>query len=167
MQFSAQEEYGLRCLLRLAGAGDGASMTIPEISQAEGMSVAYVGKIMRALREGGLVVSERGQAGGYRLARKPEEISAAQAIAVLGGKFYEGEFCERFPGKEDECAHTVNCSIRSLWRAVQTVVDQVLSATTLKDLIRTEEAMDRFVDSLVVISAAGPGASHEGRKPLG
>lgn len=156
MHFSAQEEYGLRCLLRLAGAGVGASMTIPEISQAEGMSSAYVAKVMRALREGGLVVSERGQAGGYRLARGPEQISAAQALAVLGGRFYEGEFCEKYSGNEDECAHTVNCSIRSLWKAVQTVVDQVLTSTSLKDLIRTEEAMDRFVDDLVVISSAAP-----------
>jgi len=156
MHFSAQEEYGLRCLLRLAGAGEGASMTIPEISHAEGMSSAYVAKVMRALREGGLVVSERGQSGGYRLARGPEEISAAQALAVLGGRFYEGEFCEKYSGSEDECAHTVNCSIRSLWKAVQTAVDQVLTSTTLKDLIRSEEAMDRFVDDLVVITSAIP-----------
>jgi Rrf2 family protein len=154
MQFTAQEEYGLRCLLRLAGAGEDASMTIPEIAHAEGVSQAYAAKLLRALREGGLVVAERGQAGGYRLSRAPEQISAAQALAVLGGRFYEGQFCEKFTGQEDECAHTLNCSIRSLWRAVQTVVDQVLKNTSLKDLIRTEEQMDRFVDSLVVIASA-------------
>ena len=68
--------------------------------------------LLRALREGGLVVAERGQAGGYRLSRPPEQISAAQALAVLGGRFYEGQFCEKFTGQEDECAHTLNCSIR-------------------------------------------------------
>ena len=154
MQFTSQEEYGLRCLLRLAAAGEDVSMTIPESAQAEGVSQAYAAKLLRALREGGLVIAERGQAGGYRLSRLPEDISAAQALAVLGGRFYEGEFCEKFTGQEDECAHTLNCSIRSLWRAVQTVVDQVLKNTSLKDLIRTEEQMDRFVDNLVVISSA-------------
>jgi len=129
-------------------------MTIPEIAHSEGVSQAYAAKLLRALREGGMVVAERGQAGGYRLSRAPEEISAAQALAVLGGRFYEGEFCEKFTGQEDECAHTLNCSIRSLWRAVQTVIDQVLKNTSLKDLIRTEEQMDRFVDDLVVISSA-------------
>ena len=152
MQFSAQEEYGLRCLIRLASAGEGASVTIPEISHAEGISVPYVAKMMRALRDGGLVTSERGQAGGYRLARQASEISAAQALAALGSKLYEGEFCERYPGNEDECTHTPNCSIRSLWRAVQIVVDQVLSKTTLQDLIRSEEQMDKFVDTLVVLA---------------
>lgn len=153
MQFSAQEEYGLRCLLRLASAGEGASMTIPEISQAEGISVPYVAKIMRALRAGGLVTSERGQTGGYRLAWPPERISAAQALAVLGGKLYEGEFCERYTGNEETCTHTTNCSIRSLWRAVQSAVDQLLSQTTIKDLVCSEKQMDVFVDALVVLSA--------------
>jgi Rrf2 family protein len=154
MQFTSQEEYGLRCLLRLAAAGADVSMTIPEMAHAEGVSQAYAAKLLRALREGGLVTAERGQSGGYRLSRPPEDISAAQALAVLGGRFYEGEFCEKFSGQEDECAHTPDCSIRSLWRAVQTVVDQVLSSTTLKDLIRTEEQMDHFVHNLVVITAA-------------
>jgi Rrf2 family protein len=154
MNFSSQEEYGLRCLLRLAAAGPGASLSIQEIAAAEGVSAPNVAKMMRLLREGGLVESERGQSGGYRLARKPEDITAAKALAVLGGRFYEGEFCEKYPGSEDLCTHSTNCSIRSLWRAVQTVVDQVLTSTSLKDLIRDESEMDRFVDNLVVLSAA-------------
>ncbi len=154
MQFSAQEEYGLRCLLRLAARG-GDSMTIPEISQAEGISVPYVAKLMRFLRDGGLVTSERGQSGGYRLARSASEISAAQGLAALGSKFYGGGFCDRYSGNEDECTHTTNCSIRSLWRAVQAVVDQLLCSTTIADLARNEEQMNRFVDDLVVLTA-GP-----------
>ncbi len=153
MQFSAQEEYGLRCLLRLAARPD-ESVAIPEISQAEGISVPYVAKLMRLLRDGGLVTSERGQSGGYRLARPASEISAAEGLAALGSKFYGGEFCERYKGDEDECTHTTNCSIRSLWRAVQTVVDQLLSRTTIQDLARNEEQMNRFVDDLVVLTAA-------------
>ena len=152
MQFSAQEEYGLRCLLRVAAAGPGGSLTISEISDAEGISIPYVAKMMRVLRDSGLVLSERGQAGGYRLARPADEISAAQALAALGGKFYGGEFCERYAGNEQSCTHTMNCSIRSLWRTVQSVVDQVLSRTKLKDLLRNEEQMDQFVHSLVVLT---------------
>ena len=53
MQFSSQEEYGLRCLLRLARAGAGASVTIGEIAQAEGISTPLAAKMMRILRAGG------------------------------------------------------------------------------------------------------------------
>lgn len=153
MQLSSQEEYGLRCLLRLAQAGPGAILTIPEISQAEGISVPHAAKLMRILREGGLAASERGQAGGYHLTRPPEAITAKEAIQVLGGDFYGGEFCGRFSGHEDHCTHSIDCSIRSLWRAVQTVVDQLLGHTSLRDLMCGEREMDRFVNDLVVIAA--------------
>jgi Rrf2 family protein len=129
-------------------------VTIPEISQAEGISVPYVAKLMRLLRDGGLVNSERGQSGGYRLARPASQISAAEGLAALGSKFYGGEFCEKYSGNEDECTHTTNCSIRSLWRAVQMAVDHVLSRTTIDDLARNEEQMNRFIDDLVVLNIA-------------
>ena len=152
MQLSSQEEYGLRCLLRLAEAGPGTSLTIAEISRAEGISAPHAAKLMRILREGGLVKSERGQAGGYTLVRHPEAITAKQAIQVLGGDLYGGEFCGRFSGHEDHCTHSIDCSIRSLWRAVQTVVDRLLSRTSLQDLLCGEREMDRFVDDLVVLT---------------
>ena len=61
MKLSSQEEYGLRCLLQLARAGEGASLTIAEMSEREGISAPNVAKIMRILRRAGLVKSTRGQ----------------------------------------------------------------------------------------------------------
>ena len=75
MKISAQEEYGVRCLLQIGGRGLGASLTIPEISRAEGISSHYVAKLLRVLRRGGLVKSVRGQAGGYTLSRPLSEIT--------------------------------------------------------------------------------------------
>ncbi len=137
MKFSAQEEYGLRCLLRLAHQPD-RSLTIPEIAEAEGLSVPYAGKLMRALRQGGFVKSERGQAGGYALADLPERVIVGQVLAALGGRLVDDDFCERHAGTVDVCTHTVDCSIRSLWSSVQRMVDQVLSRTSLKDLLEKE-----------------------------
>jgi Rrf2 family protein len=154
MHFSAQEEYGLRCLLRLAAAARDQSVTIPEISQAEGMSIPYTAKMMRILRDGGLVTSERGQGGGYRLARLAKDVTVQQALEVLGGPFFEGEFCEKHSGVEDRCTHSIDCSIRSLWRAMQQIVDGLLSKTTLQDLVCGERDMDVFVNNLVVLTSA-------------
>ncbi len=67
MKLTANEEYGIRCLVRLGYAGQG--LTIPEISQAEGVSPAYAAKILRVLRKGGFVKAARGKEGGYTLAR--------------------------------------------------------------------------------------------------
>jgi Rrf2 family protein len=141
MKLSAQEEYGLRCLLRLASAGDGESVTIPEIGHAEGLSVPYVAKLMRILRKGKLVKSVRGQAGGYTLARNAENIPVGEVLAILGGRLFESGFCDQFAGLERVCTHSLDCSIRSLWSAVQRAVDSVLTGITLKDLLQKESDM--------------------------
>ena len=74
MKLSANEEYGVRCLVRLAYATEaGSGLTIPEISQAEGVSPAYAAKILRVLRKGGFVKAARGKEGGYKLARPAED----------------------------------------------------------------------------------------------
>jgi Rrf2 family iron-sulfur cluster assembly transcriptional regulator len=156
MKLSAQEEYGLRCLLRLAREPQGGSLTIAEISAAEGISVPYVAKLMRILRRGGFVKSVRGQAGGYTLARPASQIVAGEALALLGGRLFEPEFCKDHAGMEKVCTNTIDCSIRSLWRAVQLVVDQVLARTTLQDLVSNEQDMSQWVGNLVHISSAAP-----------
>ncbi len=139
MKFSTQEEYGLRCLLQIARAGVGESLTIPEISQAEGLSEANVGKLLRILRLGGFVESARGRVGGYTLSCPPDEIGLDGVLTVLGGRFVDEDFCERHSGTEEICVHSVECSIMSLWQNVQHAVDGVLSKTKLSDLLPTEE----------------------------
>jgi Rrf2 family protein len=145
MKLSAQEEYGLRCLLRVASAGAGGSVTIPEIARAEALSTAYVGKLMSVLRQGEFVESVRGQAGGYVLSRPPEKIPVAEVLASLGGRLFEPGFCDEFAGLEKICTHSVDCSLRSLWRSVQHAVDLVLAGITLKDLLRKESEVDELV----------------------
>jgi Rrf2 family protein len=142
MKLSAQEEYGLRCMLRVARAGEGGSLTIPEIGRAEALSIPYVAKLMRVLRQGKFVKSVRGQAGGYTLARPPEEIPVAEVLAWLGGRLFEPAFCDQFSGLKRTCTHSIDCSIRSLWRAVQSAVDSVLAGITLKDLLHKESDMN-------------------------
>jgi Rrf2 family protein len=151
MQLLAQEEYGLRCLIQVArhdqgGEGRGL-LTIPEIAQAEGLSTEYTGKLMRALRQGGLVMSTRGAGGGYRLARPAEQITPWDVIQALGGSFFPESFCETHPGQLRDCVHTTDCSIRALWRRVEGAVQNVLGAVTLDDLQRTEPVMATWLAS--------------------
>jgi Rrf2 family protein len=147
MKLSAQEEYGLRCLLHLARCGDGDSMTIPEISKAEGLSVPNVAKLMRLLRMGGLVASVRGQAGGYTLARPAGDIRVGEVMDVLGGQFFGPKFCDRHAGRQNVCTHFTDCSLRSLWTTIQTVLQEVLGRTTLQDLLCTETEMQEYISS--------------------
>jgi Rrf2 family transcriptional regulator, iron-sulfur cluster assembly transcription factor len=149
MKLTANEEYGLRCLVRLGYAGySGQGLTIPEISQAEGVSGAYAAKILRVLRKGGFVKAARGKEGGYTLARPAGEILIGEVIDALGGRLFKTDFCDSHSGQMATCTRSVDCSVRSLWRAVQVAVDQVLGKTTLRDLLQNEEEMNSWVRTI-------------------
>ena len=156
MKLTSHEEYGLRCLIRLGEQGLD-KLTIPEISNAEGIAEAYVGKLLRILRLGGLVTAARGT-GGYSLARPANQIVLADVLALLGGRLYESDFCETHTGHRRDCVRAVDCSLRVLWRTVQAAVDDVLRRTTLQDVLCKEQQMIAWVKGL------GEFASHVSRQ---
>ncbi len=139
MKLSSLEEYGLRCLLQLARAGSGASLTIAEMSEREGISAPNVAKIMRVLRRAGLVRSTRGKAGGYSLTKPPGEVRALEVLAALGGRLFDPGFCDRHAGVSSHCLNTRDCSIRPVLRGLQEAVDLVLGELTLASLLRSED----------------------------
>jgi len=141
MKLSSQEEYGLRCLLQLARGGEGAGLTIGEMSEREGISAPNVAKIMRILRRAGLVRSTRGKAGGYRLARPAAEVRALDVLAALGGRLFDPDFCDRHAGVETHCLNTRDCSIRPVLRGLQAAVDLVLGELTLASLLVSESEL--------------------------
>ncbi len=149
MKFSAQEEYGIRLLLRIAKSDSPNGLTIPELSEVEGLSTANVGKILRLLRLSGFIESTRGQTGGYKLTRLPKEILVGNVLNSLGGKLYESSFCDLHAGIENICTNSIDCSIRSLWKTVQTTLDGLLSKITLQDLLGNEQQVEVFVTNLI------------------
>src|SRR6516225_2545511 len=109
MKITAQEEYGLRCLLRLARAYGVQPLTIPEIAAAENLSPPYVAKLLAVLRQAGLIESNRGRTGGYHLVRDPAEVRLGTVLRELGEPLFEdGAYCERHAGPETEglCVHS-------------------------------------------------------------
>ncbi|MCS7045403.1 MAG: Rrf2 family transcriptional regulator [Gemmataceae bacterium] len=140
MKISAQEEYGLRCLLRLAKAPQH-TLTLPEIAAAEGMSVPYVAKLMAVMRDAGLIDSLRGRCGGYRLSRPPEEIGLGSLLLTLGEPLYdEGGYCQRHSGTAPHgvCVHQNDCSLRALWATLEQWMRGTLNQITLADLMEHE-----------------------------
>ena len=112
MKLSAQEEYGLRCLLQLARADrEGESLTLSQIANQEGISSANAGKLMWILAKAGLVQSTRGTKGGYALARPADDIRLNQVIRVLEGEPAESH-CKSYAGVLEACIHTGDCGIR-------------------------------------------------------
>ena len=145
MKINKQDEYGLRILLRIARSDSSTGLSIPQLSELEGMSQPYVGKIARMLRIAGFVESTRGQKGGYIIAKDPKLIIIKDVISSLGGNLFNKEFCGQHSGEIRFCTNSVDCSIRSLWTILQYTVDKVLANISLNDLIGNEgDAMNKL-----------------------
>src|SRR5687767_4403148 len=107
MKISAQEEYGLRCLVQLANLPSGDGLTLPQIAEREGISTANAGKLMWLLNKAGFVVSTRGTKGGYVLARPASEIRLSEIIRVLDQDVLS-KHCDSYTGVLDACVHTTD-----------------------------------------------------------
>ena len=158
MKLTAQEEYGLRCLLQIAHSPEGFS-TIGEIASHEGLTSAYVAKLLRLMRKAGLVISVRGRTGGFRLSRSGTEISIGQVLSVLGGRIYSEQFCRSYRGHKRTCVHDTDCSIRSLWAAIGSLVENATSRVMLPDLLCSEEAMTTWWRGHINAVAGNPPVS--------
>lgn len=150
MNITAQEEYGLRCLLRVAMHGSGDPMRTQEVAHAEGLSLEYAAKLMRTLKQGGFVASTRGAAGGYLLARPASEISVWQVLEALGGPLYEEKFCDAHTGSQRDCIRSTDCSIRALWRNMNGILRSALSVISLADLVHDEGTTRAWLTRSVV-----------------
>ncbi|HYX27735.1 MAG TPA: Rrf2 family transcriptional regulator [Pyrinomonadaceae bacterium] len=142
MKISAHEEYGLRCLVQLARAAvDGESLTLNQIAEREGLSVANAGKLMWILVKAGLVQSTRGANGGYALARPAANIRLNEVIRILDEDTVD-RFCQTHTGVLDACIHTSDCGIRPVIVGLHEVVQNALSEITLAELIGSEKKVD-------------------------
>ena len=155
MKISAQEEYGLRILLRIAKCRDDESMSIQALSTLEGLSNAYVAKLTRILRQSGFINSTPGNIGGYMLALPAEEININKVLKALGGSMFDKEFCGSYTGATKFCTNSVDCSVRSLWQMIQFTIDGLLDKVSLADLTGSEVDSSKILHEIFSISSPG------------
>jgi len=137
MKISAQEEYGLRCLVQLAALGEGQSLTLNQIAEREGISPANAGKLMWLLNKAGFVHAMRGTKGGYTLARRANEIYLNEVIKILDADEINAH-CESYTGVLDVCIHKGDCGIRPVIVGLHQIVYEALSNITLAQLVGEE-----------------------------
>ncbi|CAN5564367.1 Rrf2 family transcriptional regulator [soil metagenome] len=147
MKISAQEEYGLRCLVQLANLPDGDSLTLPQIAELEGISTANAGKLMWLLNKADFVQSTRGTKGGYALARPAEEIRLNEIIKVLDEDVMT-KHCDSYTGVLDSCVHHGDCGIRPVIVGLHAIVENALSRITLAHLVGNELTVGEMFHSI-------------------
>ncbi len=130
MWVSTKAQYGLRALVEIGMRGPD-PVPLKEVAEAQGISQHYLEQIAAALRRAGFIRSIRGARGGYRLARRPEEINALEVVETMEGSL-SPVGCLEDPGS---CEHEGHCSTELLWKRVDLAIREVLGSTNLQHLI--------------------------------
>ncbi len=137
MRYTTKTEYGLICMVYLAQHHGREWISIKEIAKEENYSVAYIEKILQALRQANLVTSQSGNHGGYALTRRPSEITLRQIIDALEGSTFDA-FCEPQVREEIVCNHICLCGAKPIWKKTKEVLDHFFDSITLEMMARPQ-----------------------------
>lgn len=133
MHVSAKADYGMRALLVLAAAHseDPARLVKGEaIATSQDIPVKFLEGILRQLRQAGIVSSQRGAEGGYRLDRAPSDIAVADVVRALDGPLA----AVRGQRPEDVDYRGDSEHLREVWVAVRGAIRHVLERVTVADV---------------------------------
>jgi Rrf2 family cysteine metabolism transcriptional repressor len=130
MRVSAKAEYACIAMLELAANfAEPQPVRIKAIAEAHGIDQRFLVQILLQLKTAGLVASVRGAAGGYRLARPPQQIALADVINAVARE-------QPTRPTPDATASAAVQALHSVWNEIQAAEQRILSTLTLAELVR-------------------------------
>ena len=134
MRTTAKADYAVRAAVELAAAAAGEPVKADQIAEAQSIPLNFLENILAELRRAGIVESRRGAAGGYLLARPPEEVSLADVIRAVEGPLANVRGMSpdllEYEGSAEK--------LRDVWVALRSSVRSVLEQVTLADVAKGE-----------------------------
>ena len=137
MRFTTKTEYGVVSMVYLARHVERGFLTIKDIASHEDYPVPYIEKILQALKRAKLVVSHQGNQGGYKLAKKPSDITLKEIIDALEGGTFD-IFCAPETRADIVCTHFCLCGIKPVWRKTKELLDRFYGSITLEMMTKDE-----------------------------
>jgi Rrf2 family iron-sulfur cluster assembly transcriptional regulator len=123
--------YAVRALVAMGERGTLARSDLPTLARDMGAPSAFLGKVLQRLARSGLVRSARGAAGGYSLARRPEQITVREVVEVFEGATSLAACSSR----EERCPRAQACRTRRLWSRLQKRLNAALESETIGGLV--------------------------------
>ena len=137
MKLSKRGEYALRALIDLGIAQEvGRSvLRLPEIAQKEQLPQKFLEQIVQSLRDAGLVESERGRFGGYRLARSADKIAVGEIVRLVDGPLEPISCVSQSAYEKCSCPDEAHCGLRMLMLDVRNAITGILDRFTIADVV--------------------------------
>lgn len=136
MKISTKGRYALRILIDLAINGEDRYISIKEISERQQISIKYMETIVGMLNKGGFLNSLRGHAGGYKLSRSPENISAGDVLRYIEGPLAP---IPCLGNGEVNCDKAKSCKTLPFWKGLYSVITEYVDRFSIADLARMGE----------------------------
>ena len=132
MWISKRTDYATRAVLVLAIEGEQTPMKLDEIARRTATPASVLEQVMPTLRTAGIVRSERGAHGGYRLNKPAAEITLERVVRLFQGQLAPIGCATR--SQPEPCAMSIECSLRFVWEDVRDATIAALAQTTFADL---------------------------------
>jgi Rrf2 family protein len=144
MLFSAKSEYACLAMLELAARyGDPRPIRLADVADKHGIPQRFLVQILLQLKGAGLVASTRGAAGGYQLARPPEEIALADVLGVV-------DRADAPPARGRGNGRTrdvtaLAAALHGVWDKIIQARQQILRQTTLAELVEAGQGLQYVI----------------------
>jgi len=137
MKLSKKGEYALRSLINLGIAAEmnRKLVQVSELAESEQLPVKFLEQILQALKEAGIVESERGKFGGYRLARPANKIFIGEVVRLIDGPLAPIRCVSQTAYEPCTCPDEAHCGLRMLMLDVRNAIADILDRYTLADVV--------------------------------
>ena len=132
MKISTKGKYGLRAMIDLAQYSEQEAVSISSIAQRQKISESSLEQLVAKLKKAGLVVSIRGAAGGYRLARPAAGISVGDVLRALEGDV-RAVICTA--QTEEGCEGEELCVTKYVWQRINESIEKTVDEMMLDQLV--------------------------------
>lgn len=139
MRITTKGRYSIRMMLELARNYNKKLLLLKDISNTEKISYKYLAQLVNPLKVAGLIKSRRGVAGGFSLARPPEEISLAEIIKSVEGSLYP-VFCVDNP---EMCKRSNICTAHDLWNEIGKKINNIFDSYSLSDILNIDREKNK------------------------
>lgn len=132
MRISTKGRYALRMLLDLAEHQDSGFIALKEVAARQNISKKYLEQIIPVFSKSGILLTNRGVQGGYRLAETPDRYTVGEILRMTEGSLSPLVCAEQ---EKSECVRSGTCAMLPVWQGLTRVISEYLDGITLQDIL--------------------------------
>lgn len=140
MKISTKGRYALRMLIELALRKEEGFIPLKEIAKKQDISKKYLEQIVPIMNNSGLLLTNRGYQGGYKLAKDPSQITVGMILRATEGSMAPVSCLEN---QQELCDRSDICMALTVWRGLEEVINEYLDGITLQNILDNNNAIQQ------------------------